>query len=90
MEQGEPGDAFYAISSGQTDVIRDDERSRRLGPGEHFGEIALLEHVPRTATVVARTPVRAFRLDAEGFDRVVARSFRRDRPDRAPDRDMEH
>jgi CRP-like cAMP-binding protein/Zn-dependent protease len=90
VEQGEIGDAFYAIGSGQADVFVDDEPINVLGPGDHFGEIALLEHVPRTATVVARTPLRAFRLDADGFDRVVAESLRRDRPDRAPDRDMEH
>ena len=90
VEQGEPGDAFYAIAAGQADVIVDDEVVNALGVGDHFGEIALLEDVPRTASVVARTPLRAFRLDADGFDRVVAESLRRDRPDRSPDRDMEH
>lgn len=90
MEQGELGDAFYAIGSGQADVIRDGELVATLGPGQHFGEIALLEHVPRTASVIARTPMRAFRLDDEGFDAVVASSFRRGPTDRAPDRNMEH
>jgi CRP-like cAMP-binding protein/Zn-dependent protease len=90
VEQGEIGDAFYAILSGQADVFVGQEPINVLGPGDHFGEIALLEHVPRTATVVARTPLRAFRLDADGFDRVVAESLRTDRPDRAPERDMEH
>ena len=70
--------------------MRGDEVVATLGPGEHFGEIALIEHVPRTATVAARTPVRAFRLDRDGFDELVAGSFRRDRPDRAPGRDLEH
>ena len=90
VEQGELGDAFYAIAAGQADVLVDGSPIATLGPGDHFGEIALLEHVPRTATVEARTPLRAFRLDADGFDQVVAESLRRDRPDRAPDRDMEH
>jgi CRP-like cAMP-binding protein/Zn-dependent protease len=90
VEQGENGDAFYAIASGKADVVKDDEVIRMLGAGDHFGEIALLEKVVRTASVIARTPLRAFRLDAEGFDGVVAESLRRDRPDRAPDRDMEH
>jgi CRP-like cAMP-binding protein len=90
VEQGEKGDAFYAIASGKADVVKDDEVIRILGAGDHFGEIALLEDVVRTASVVAQTPLRAFRLDTDGFDRVVAESLRRDRPDRTPDRDMEH
>jgi CRP-like cAMP-binding protein/Zn-dependent protease len=76
VQQGEPGDAFFAIRSGQADVVRDGQHLRTLGAGAHFGEIALLRDVPRTATVVARTPLRAFRLDREGFDRVIRDAFR--------------
>jgi CRP-like cAMP-binding protein len=77
VEQGAEGDAFYAIRSGQVDVLTDGALTRTLGPEAHFGEIALLMNVPRTATVVARTPVRLFRLDREGFDRAIAGAFRR-------------
>jgi CRP-like cAMP-binding protein len=77
IEEGAEGDAFYAIRAGQVDVTKEGELLRTLGPGAHFGEVALLENVPRTATVVARTPVRVFELDREGFDRVVANAFRR-------------
>lgn len=77
IEQGGEGDAFYAIRSGQFDVVRDDEIAATLGPGAHFGEIALLEDVPRTASVVAKTPARVFRLDRDGFDQVVSGAFRR-------------
>ena len=77
VEQGAPGDAFYALRSGRADVIRDGRLLRTLGSGSHFGEIALLRDVPRTATVIARTPVRAFRLSREGFDRVVREAFQR-------------
>jgi len=77
VRQGEPGDAFYAIRSGQVDVTKDGARVRTLGAGSFFGEIALLFDVPRTSTVTARTPVRAFRLDRPGFDRVLRRAFRR-------------
>jgi CRP-like cAMP-binding protein len=76
IEVGGTGDAFYAIGSGQVDVIRDGEVVRTLGPGAHFGEVALLMDVPRTATVAAKTPVRVFRLDRHGFDRAVAQAFR--------------
>ncbi len=77
VEQGAVGDAFFAIRSGRVDVVRDGSIIGSLGPGTHFGEIALLRDVPRTASVIARTPVRAFRLDREGFDQVVREAFHR-------------
>jgi CRP-like cAMP-binding protein len=79
IRKGEPGDAFYAIRSGQVEVIADERTMTVLGPGSYFGEVALLLDVPRTATVRARTPVRAFRLEREGFDRLVGEAFRRGR-----------
>ena len=75
VEQGAVGDAFYAIRSGQAQVTRDGVPIASLGPGSHFGEVALLRNVPRTASVIARTPLRAFRLDREGFDAVVRGVF---------------
>jgi CRP-like cAMP-binding protein/Zn-dependent protease len=89
IEQGATGDAFYAIGTGQVDVVRDEELVATLGPGEHFGEVALLHDAPRNATVIAHTPTRVFRLDREGFTQVVARTLRRG-VDRTPDRTMEH
>src|SRR6266498_1217432 len=77
VEQGQAADAFYAIGSGQVEVHEDGTLVRTLGPGAHFGEIALLQRIPRTASVVARTPVRAFRLDRDGFDGLLAGAFRK-------------
>ena len=90
IEQGEPGDAFYVIGSGQADVVRDGDLVASLGAGQYFGEVALLTDEPRNATVVAHTPLRVFRLDREAFGEVIAQTFRRGVVDRAPDRNMEH
>jgi CRP-like cAMP-binding protein len=90
VEQGAVGDAFYVVGSGQVTVRADGEEVAVLGPGQHFGEVALLEDVPRTASVVARTPVRVFRLDREGFTSMVADAFRRGALRRAADRTWQH
>ena len=76
VEEGEIGDAFYAIGSGHVEVLEHGSRVRTMDSGDHFGEIALLLDTPRTATVRATTPVRAFRLGREGFDKLVKDSFR--------------
>ncbi len=76
IEQGDVGDDFYAIWSGQVEVLQDGNRVSTLGPGSYFGEIALLMDVPRTATVRTLTPVRAYRLERDGFDRLVGEAFR--------------
>ena len=92
VEQGQAADAFYAIGSGQVEVLEDETLVRTLGPGAHFGEIALLKHVPRTASVVARTPVRAFRLDRAGFDGLMAGAFRKGtlKPSSGAERTWQH
>ena len=92
IEQGDVGDSFYAIRSGQVDVLRDGEVVDGMGPGHFFGEVALLLDVPRTATVRARTPVRAYRLDRQGFDRLVAEAFKKGtlNPNAAQDRVQQH
>jgi putative peptide zinc metalloprotease protein len=92
MRQGAPGDAFYAIGSGRLDVVQNRRVVATLGPGDHFGEVALLLDVPRTATIRARTAVRAFRLERRAFRKLVARAFRRGtlNPHSSPDRSWEH
>ncbi len=90
VRQGDEGDAFYAIRSGRVDVLRDGEPIATLGPGDHFGETALLDDAPRNATVTAHTPLRAFRLSREGFESLIAGAFRRKVLLPPSDRDMEH
>lgn len=70
--QGEPGDAFYVIESGEADVLGDGKRVRGLGPGDSFGEIALIRDTPRTATVMARTTMEMSSLTRTHFVPAVS------------------
>jgi MFS family permease len=67
FSQGDSGEAFYVIEDGELEVVIDGKPIRRLGHGEYFGEIALLRDVPRTATVLALTPVNLLLLDRGHF-----------------------
>jgi len=69
--QGEGGDHFYVIETGSADVVGDGQLITTLGPGDGFGEIALLRHVPRTATVRAATDLRLYGLSSDRFLPVV-------------------
>jgi MFS family permease len=72
MTQGEPGDRFLVIETGEIDVTVDGRLIHRLGPGAGVGEIALLRRSPRTATVVAVTDVSGYSVDAMTFLAAVA------------------
>ena len=67
VRQGEPGDEFFLVSEGRVRVSVDGASAGELGPGEGFGEIALLRDVPRTATVEAVAPTTLFALDRSEF-----------------------
>jgi MFS family permease len=67
IEQGTTGEAFFVVDSGELDARVDGATVRRLGPGDCFGEIAALNHTPRTATVVARQACRLLTLDGTDF-----------------------
>ena len=68
------GTAIYFIEQGGADVLSDGgEETQALGPGDTFGEIALLLTGQRTATVVARTPMRLLSLSGQDFERIRSR-----------------
>jgi CRP-like cAMP-binding protein len=68
------GTAIYFIEQGNADVLTDgDVATQTLGPGDTFGEIALLLTGRRTATVVARTPLQLLSLSDQDFQRIRTR-----------------
>jgi hypothetical protein len=72
MTQGEPGDRFVVIATGEVEVLVDGQAIHGLGPGAGVGEIALLRRSPRTATVRAVTDVTGYSVDASTFLAAVA------------------
>jgi CRP/FNR family cyclic AMP-dependent transcriptional regulator len=80
VRDGTPGVAFYVITEGRAKVIKGKIASAggraRLGPGDFFGELALLDGGPRSASVVADGPITTIRIERRPF-----RSLLRDEPD---------
>jgi CRP-like cAMP-binding protein len=72
VREGDIGDTFYVILEGQANVLSASGRVvNRLRPGDFFGEISLLDGVPRTATVVADTPLKMLALPRKAFLHVI-------------------
>jgi hypothetical protein len=71
FRQGDPADRFYVIETGAADVVGDGRVLTKLGPGDGFGEIALLRRVPRTATVRAASDLELQALTCNRFLPVV-------------------
>jgi hypothetical protein len=69
IRAGEPGSEFYVIEEGSVEI---EEYGRQQGPGEGFGEIALLQNRPRTATVRAITDVRLWTISRHAFVAAVS------------------
>ncbi len=65
--EGESGVGFHLIIEGSAEVTVGGDRRARLGPGDHFGEISLIDGGPRTATVTVLEPTRTFSLSAWTF-----------------------
>ncbi|TCS72379.1 CRP-like cAMP-binding protein [Sulfuritortus calidifontis] len=73
FNEGDEGESMYVAVSGRFEVYRWDDAQEKvplakIEPGEHFGEIALVENVRRTATVRALTPVLALRFTRSALE----------------------
>jgi MFS family permease len=72
VREGEPGDTYVVVATGEVEVTIAGHEIDRLGPGSGFGEIALLRQSPRTATVTALTEMTGYAIDAATFACAVS------------------
>ena len=66
-KEGGTGREFFVLVEGSAEVRKGNRRVNILGPGDFFGEISLIRHTPRTATVVATSPVRTLVITERSF-----------------------
>ncbi len=71
VTQDEPGNSFYVIVSGRADVVRDGHKLAELTDGDFLGEMALLENLPRSATVTTTEPCRVLEIHRREFSGVL-------------------
>jgi putative ABC transport system ATP-binding protein len=78
IREGESGEEFFLVSDGEVEIDRADHEIARLGPGEFFGEVALISGEPRNATVVAVGDVDTYVLGKDDFQTALtgSQSFR--------------
>jgi CRP/FNR family transcriptional regulator, cyclic AMP receptor protein len=71
VQQGDIGLEFYLIVAGQATVTRNNRRTATIGPGDYFGELALLDRRPRSATVTAATEMELLILGQRQFNSIL-------------------
>jgi CRP/FNR family cyclic AMP-dependent transcriptional regulator len=71
VEEGSVGEDFFLVGTGEAEVARGGRTLATLGPGQYFGELALLDDAPRNATVTATSPMSLIRLRRREFSAVL-------------------
>jgi CRP-like cAMP-binding protein len=76
FQEGDPGDAWYVVYDGEVDVTKGDDFQAakviaQIGPRGCFGEMAILDHSPRSAGVVARNDATVFRFPRSDFEALL-------------------
>ena len=71
VEEGQAGEAMYVILGGSARVVRAGRKVGALMPGDFFGELSALDGGPRTASVVADTPIQVLRLFRHTLQRMI-------------------
>ena len=69
--QGEIGTGLFVIVDGSVRVVRDGEEIARIGPGDFFGEMSVLDGLPRVAQVVTVEPTTCLALASWEFERLI-------------------
>jgi CRP-like cAMP-binding protein len=75
-EEGTGGVGFFVIADGQAEVSSHGEHRRDLGPGDHFGEVALISGADRTATITAKSDLRCYGLTSWEFRPLIENNGR--------------
>ncbi|CAF3246282.1 unnamed protein product [Rotaria socialis] len=72
IKQGDDGDRMFFIEDGECDIFMNGNFHKRINKGDYFGELALLNHEPRSATIIAASPkVKLASLEVESFERLL-------------------
>jgi CRP-like cAMP-binding protein len=76
ISEGAEGDALYGIKSGTVRVVKrgkdEDEEISRMGPGQHFGEMAIIEHDKRSATIDAQEYTELIKIKKDDLDELLS------------------
>ena len=75
IKQGQKGDLFFLVYKGKVGVFKErllgKKKLAELGPGHFFGEIALIDNIPRTATVIAMEDSEVYTLSPDAFEKTL-------------------
>src|SRR5688500_1714788 len=75
VTQGDVSGPFFLLYEGRCEVTVDGHPRRKVGPGQYFGDMSLIDGEPRSATVRAETPVRGLAIHAEAFFGILETNF---------------
>jgi CRP-like cAMP-binding protein len=71
VREGDRGDHFFVVGTGEVAVSRDGKEVARIGPGDFFGELALFDEAPRNATVTATTGTTLVAVGRDQFQKLL-------------------
>ncbi|MFI5054392.1 MAG: cyclic nucleotide-binding domain-containing protein [Acidimicrobiia bacterium] len=71
VTEGAAGTEFFVVIDGRARVVRHGREVNTLGPGAFFGDLALLDHAPRNASVIADTPMDLAKLNQRAFNELL-------------------